>query len=70
MTVKGSTPRGKRVRYKAQGLLARAFQHEIDHLDGVLFIDRAESTEKLHKITPPEEEGEEGAGEPAGGGVG
>jgi len=56
VTVKGSTPRGKRVRYKARGLLARAFQHEIDHLDGILFIDRVASKEKLHRVRPPEEE--------------
>jgi len=62
VTVKGATPRGKRVRHKAHGLLARAFQHEIDHLDGVLFVDRVESPEKLHRIVPPEEEGEEGEG--------
>ena len=32
---------------KARGLLARAFQHEIDHLEGILFIDRAENVRKL-----------------------
>lgn len=32
--------KGKPVKIKATGLLARALQHEIDHLDGVLFIDR------------------------------
>lgn len=31
---------GRRVQIRAEGLLARALQHEIDHLDGVLFIDR------------------------------
>ncbi|MFH1928819.1 MAG: peptide deformylase [Chloroflexota bacterium] len=61
VTVKGATPRGKRVRHKARGLLARAFQHEIDHLNGVLFLDRVESSEKLHRVVPPEE-GEEGEG--------
>ena len=40
--VKGLNRRGKPVRIKAQGWLARVFQHEIDHLDGVLFTDRAE----------------------------
>lgn len=65
VTVKGATPRGKRVRHKARGLLARAFQHEIDHLNGVLFLDRVESSEKLHRIVRPEEEGAEKAGEQA-----
>jgi peptide deformylase len=32
---------GQKVRIEAQGLMARVFQHEIDHLDGVLFIDQA-----------------------------
>lgn len=32
--------KGERLQIKADGLLARAFQHEIDHLDGVLFIDK------------------------------
>ena len=31
---------GKPTRIEANGLLARALQHEIDHLDGVLFIDK------------------------------
>jgi len=64
VTVKGRTPKGKRVRVKASGLLARAFQHEIDHLDGILFIDRAESPEKLHRVTAPDEDLEEGAALP------
>lgn len=33
---------GRRVWHEAEGLFARAFQHEVDHLDGILFIDRAE----------------------------
>ena len=31
---------GKEIEIKAEGMLARAFQHEIDHLNGILFIDR------------------------------
>ncbi len=38
--VKGLDREGKPVEIEAEGLLSRAFQHEIDHLDGVLFIDR------------------------------
>ena len=38
--VKGFTPAGEPVSIEADGLFARALQHEIDHLDGVLFIDR------------------------------
>jgi peptide deformylase len=42
VTVKGFNRRGQQVKIKAEGWLARIFQHEIDHLDGVLFVDRAE----------------------------
>lgn len=41
VTVKGLNREGKEVFYEGEKLLARALQHEIDHLDGVLFIDRA-----------------------------
>lgn len=40
VTVEGLSPDGEPVRLEAEGLLARALQHEVDHLDGVLFIDR------------------------------
>lgn len=55
VTVKAQDRRGKNVRIKAEGLLARVFQHEIDHLDGMLFIDRVESPDKIQRIAPPEE---------------
>jgi len=42
--VKGLNRRGERVEVEGEGLLARALQHEIDHLDGILFIDKAEKT--------------------------
>jgi len=42
VTVKGLNRHGQPFRLKADGWLARIFQHEIDHLDGVLFIDRAD----------------------------
>ncbi len=38
--MKAMTLDGKSVEIKAEGLLSRIFQHEIDHLDGILFIDR------------------------------
>jgi len=37
--VKGYDLKGNELRYEAEGFLARAFQHEIDHLNGVLFWD-------------------------------
>jgi peptide deformylase len=45
--VKGITRSGRLVEIEAKGLFARVLQHEIDHLDGVLFIDRL--TEKARK---------------------
>ncbi|HUC31084.1 MAG TPA: peptide deformylase, partial [Candidatus Paceibacterota bacterium] len=41
IVVSGCNKMGKPVKVKAWGLLARIFQHEIDHLNGKLFIDRA-----------------------------
>jgi peptide deformylase len=42
VTVSGKDPSGTPVRIEAEGLLARIFQHEIDHLDGVLILDRTD----------------------------
>jgi peptide deformylase len=41
VTLEGVGVSGKKVKIKAWGLLARVFQHELDHLDGVLFTDKA-----------------------------
>lgn len=44
---------GKKIKIKAFGLLARVIQHEIDHLNGVLFIDKAKNIKKeLAKQSP------------------
>jgi peptide deformylase len=59
VTVKGLDARGKPVRIKAEGLLARIFQHEIDHCAGVLFIDHIEDPEKLWTVKEGEEEAAE-----------
>ena len=40
VTISAMTLEGKAVQVKGEGLLSRIFQHEIDHLNGVLFIDR------------------------------
>ncbi|MDO8743447.1 MAG: peptide deformylase, partial [Candidatus Azambacteria bacterium] len=47
LTIKAMDENGKLVKIRAKGLLARVIQHEIDHLNGILFIDKAE---KLHKV--------------------
>lgn len=44
--VTGLNRHGKEIKIKADSLLARALQHEIDHLDGILFIDRAVKTKR------------------------
>ncbi len=50
---------GKVIRIKADELLAQALEHEIDHLNGILYIDRLVSPGDLWKISPLGEEGEE-----------
>ena len=57
VTAAGLDEDGNKIKIKAEGLLARVFQHEIDHLDGTLFIDRADP-ETLEIVTA-EQEGEE-----------
>ena len=50
VVVKGRNRHGKEVRIKSSGFTARAFQHELDHLDGVLFIDRLTSLDTLRRV--------------------
>ncbi len=52
VTVKARDENWKEVRIKGQELLAQALEHEIDHLSGILYVDRLESPEKLKKIEP------------------
>ena len=54
VTVKGRDRLGKMIRIKATGLMAEALEHEMDHLNGVLYLDHLESQDKLHKIEPDE----------------
>lgn len=57
VTAKGRDRRGKEFRLKATGLLAQALEHEIDHLNGVLYIDHLESQDRLYRIEPEEDSG-------------
>lgn len=50
VTVKGQNRQGKAIRIKATGLMAEAVEHEIDHLNGVLYLDHLESQDKLHEV--------------------
>jgi peptide deformylase len=51
----------REIRFKARDWVARVLQHEIDHLDGILFLDRVEDQSTLRKI----EEGEDQDDHPA-----
>lgn len=57
--VKGQDVYGKPFSQDAEGLLARVYQHELDHLNGILILDRAEPG----TVRPAEEEKEEENGE-------
>jgi peptide deformylase len=49
--VKGRNKNGQNIKIKAKGLFARVLQHEIDHLNGILFTQRVEDLSTLHKIS-------------------
>lgn len=55
VVVSGIDENGSNVKIKAQGLLARVFQHEMDHLDGTMFIDRADP-DTLETVSATEED--------------
>ena len=61
VTVKAKNRHGKEFRVKGEELFARALQHEIDHLNGVLYIDYLESLEELVRISEHSEIQEETA---------
>ena len=50
VTIKAENRFGKPLKVEAEGWLARIFQHEIDHLDGVLYIDRAKEVFELTSV--------------------
>ena len=56
VVIRGQDRYGNPVEYEGVDLLARAFQHELDHLNGVLFIDIAESV--YERPQEPERDGE------------
>lgn len=59
VTVKAIDLNNKPVRIKANGYLARVLQHEVDHLDGILFVDRVEDKSTLKEVFDEDEEPEE-----------
>jgi peptide deformylase len=55
IVVEATSPEGEELRVEAEGLEARVIQHELDHLDGVLIIDRTspeQRREALAKLRP------------------
>ncbi len=61
VVVEAVDQQGQRVRLEAEGLLARVLQHETDHCDGVLFIDRIEDPERIWPVEEGREEEAEAA---------
>ncbi|HEX4205425.1 MAG TPA: peptide deformylase [Ktedonobacteraceae bacterium] len=55
IVVKGQDVRGKPVRVNVEDWFARILQHEIDHLDGILFLDRLDRPEDLHEARQADE---------------
>ena len=51
VTVNGLNGQGRPVRLEGEGLLARVLQHEIDHLNGILFVARIEDLTRLWKVS-------------------
>lgn len=65
VVVRGLDMEGNQIELEAEGLLARVCQHEIDHLDGVLFIDRLAPEHRKEALTKLRDEAFGIAGPPA-----
>lgn len=55
VTVKGKDRNGRKIKIKASDLLAEALEHEIDHINGTLYIDHLESEDQLYQVDSPVE---------------
>jgi peptide deformylase len=55
VVVKARDRQGREFRVRGEGLFAQVLQHEIDHLNGMLYIDRVEGPDKLYRSTPRRE---------------
>jgi peptide deformylase len=58
IVVKAQDVHGKPVKIVAEGWFARILQHEIDHLDGILFVDRLDRPEDLREVREGDLEGD------------
>jgi peptide deformylase len=58
VVIKGYNRHGQPLKIKAKGWLARIFQHEVDHLDGILYIDRTDKIMEIQEepvqVSPPD----------------
>ncbi len=59
ITVKGLNVRGRSIRYKLEGYPARVFQHELDHLDGILYTDKLTDPATFRPVEVGQEEAAE-----------
>lgn len=66
VTVKAQNRYGQPMKLKASGWLARIFQHEIDHLNGILFTDRTDAIYKLEDLIEEQEQAEAEASDELG----
>jgi len=53
LSLHAHTRDGLKIKLRAKGLFARVLQHEVDHLDGILFIDKAKKQTKIEKKDEP-----------------
>src|SRR5262245_45073798 len=58
VVAKGLDRNGKQVRIRATELLAQALEHEIDHTNGILYIDHLDSPDHLIRLAADEQAGE------------
>lgn len=70
VTVKARDRHGREIRVKGEGLMARALQHELDHLNGALYIDLLDSLEELVRVGEAGEDEEDADGVTEGAGAG
>ena len=54
--IRGMDINGRKFRLRARDFLARVFQHEIDHTNGILYIDRLTETDRIWEVKKGEEE--------------
>lgn len=69
VTVKARDRHGREFRVKGEELLARALQHEIDHLNGTLYIDLLDSLDELVRVSEHDDASDEEVAEQASAGI-